>query len=709
MGVARQLGLAIAATWLLAAGAACAQRDSTFAPVLGQPRLEGPAVVWSRAPVPLDSVARRWRSMLPPPSATVAQQLAAWRALAADSSFAATALRRLALVALDAGDSAAADSAWAALAARRGVWSWEAVRGRTSLAFARRDGERAWQVLEAADTTGWPDFELSAWFARRAEMHALRGDTPGALALARLGLARHPTTVSAAALVVVLDRELGSRETIDDLEAGAVADSARGHASEAATRLARALALVPRTAKAERFALSLRRAALMRIAGARGSAAALSGAATLATSPADRAALLLEQARRARAAKDLTLAAWRFAAAGALVSGTRLAKVAWLEAADADERRLAWSDAARAWSHLGDDSTAALREGLTWLGAGDTAAAGAALARARGEPAEFWRAVLRRRRGGPGADSLLRAIAERPGWTFHRVAARESLGIPAWPPTAVATADEVDPALTLAWRLFQIGLWPDATSLLERWWAGDRRLGDGAAPRDPRAPLQAARIAYAIGRYPLATELARRAFGAADAPAGRAALIAAAPFVMSPDAGDRLAWGIAAWIHPPALDSLFAAWPDSGDVDRALLRALVWQESRFNARARSSSDALGLTQLKQSTAAELARAAHEPVPDEEALLDPATSLHFGSRYLRTWLVRFGSPVLALAAYNGGPGAVSRWWAAGGHEVEARGGWALVSELVVRPETEGYVQTILALRAGYRALAPRARP
>ena len=81
-----------------------------------------------------------------------------------------------------------------------------------------------------------------------------------------------------------------------------------------------------------------------------------------------------------------------------------------------------------------------------------------------------------------------------------------------------------------------------------------------------------------------------------------------------------------------------------------LLDALVWTESRYNPLAVSRVGAAGLGQLMPGTARELGVANR---------FDPAANIDGAARYLRQMLDRFGMVHLALAAYNAGPGAVTK--------------------------------------------------
>lgn len=86
-------------------------------------------------------------------------------------------------------------------------------------------------------------------------------------------------------------------------------------------------------------------------------------------------------------------------------------------------------------------------------------------------------------------------------------------------------------------------------------------------------------------------------------------------------------------------------------ISPALVDAVIWQESRYNPKAVSSAGAIGLMQLMPGTAQHLGV---DP-------RDPWQNVFGGAAYLRRQLDRFGNNVpLALAAYNAGPGAVSKY-------------------------------------------------
>lgn len=89
-------------------------------------------------------------------------------------------------------------------------------------------------------------------------------------------------------------------------------------------------------------------------------------------------------------------------------------------------------------------------------------------------------------------------------------------------------------------------------------------------------------------------------------------------------------------------------------VDPELGFRLVRVESRFEPKARSTSNALGLVQIKFGTA----RLLDHSLRSEAELFEPRTNLRLGFRFLRHMIRRYGGDVrLGLLAYNQGPIAV----------------------------------------------------
>ena len=138
--------------------------------------------------------------------------------------------------------------------------------------------------------------------------------------------------------------------------------------------------------------------------------------------------------------------------------------------------------------------------------------------------------------------------------------------------------------------------------------------------------------------------------------------------------------------------------PETGfRVDRSLIYALMKKESQFNARAVSSKGACGLMQLMPATARQMAETHHERKEIASSgcssvLAEPAKNIDIAQRYVLALSEKQtigDNLLLLLAAYNGGPGNLSRWMGAGMHNDPL-----LFVESLPARETREYVKQVL---------------
>lgn len=107
----------------------------------------------------------------------------------------------------------------------------------------------------------------------------------------------------------------------------------------------------------------------------------------------------------------------------------------------------------------------------------------------------------------------------------------------------------------------------------------------------------------------------------------------------------------------PAADRAFSGQPD----EWALAHAIAKQESAFDPKAVSSAGARGLMQLLPGTAKETAKKLGRSYDLAALTNDPGYNLLLGTAYFSELSAKFdGSMILAIAAYNAGPGNVKKW-------------------------------------------------
>jgi hypothetical protein len=108
--------------------------------------------------------------------------------------------------------------------------------------------------------------------------------------------------------------------------------------------------------------------------------------------------------------------------------------------------------------------------------------------------------------------------------------------------------------------------------------------------------------------------------------------------------------------QPPTADDICRAVEQDAaenELPVEFFARVIWQESRFNARAVSAKGAQGIAQFMPQTA------------DWHGLIDPfdpIEALRHSASYLRELRTQFGNLGLAAASYNAGPGRVSAWLA-----------------------------------------------
>jgi len=122
-------------------------------------------------------------------------------------------------------------------------------------------------------------------------------------------------------------------------------------------------------------------------------------------------------------------------------------------------------------------------------------------------------------------------------------------------------------------------------------------------------------------------------------------------------------WWERLW-YPLRYEQIVRGHAHNYDLDPALLAAVIYQESKFKANARSKSGAIGLMQLLPGTAEGIAIHTGGTGFVVSDLYNPEINVRYGAWYLHHLMQKYGDERTALAAYNAGQDNVDRWRAAG---------------------------------------------
>ena len=150
------------------------------------------------------------------------------------------------------------------------------------------------------------------------------------------------------------------------------------------------------------------------------------------------------------------------------------------------------------------------------------------------------------------------------------------------------------------------------------------------------------------------------------------------------------AWWARLW-YPLRYQAIVRGHASHYRLNPALVAAVIEQESKFRAHARSSTGAIGLMQLLPDTARGIAinTGGHKFVVSD--LDNPEINVRYGSWYLRHLLDKYHDERLALAAYNAGQANVDEWRRKG--------------ETIQFSETRAYIDRVERLKGIYRRAYP----
>jgi soluble lytic murein transglycosylase len=146
-------------------------------------------------------------------------------------------------------------------------------------------------------------------------------------------------------------------------------------------------------------------------------------------------------------------------------------------------------------------------------------------------------------------------------------------------------------------------------------------------------------------------------------------------------------------------DKVIVAAARRYQIDPGLIKAVVWRESAFNAKARGLAGELGLMQVRSVAAGEWAQAERLTAFQHSDCLNPATNIYAGAWYLKRVMKRYArcdNPVpYALADYNAGRANLIKW-----NYGPAQTNSAAFIAQIGFPSTRAYVQNILARSERY---------
>ena len=144
-------------------------------------------------------------------------------------------------------------------------------------------------------------------------------------------------------------------------------------------------------------------------------------------------------------------------------------------------------------------------------------------------------------------------------------------------------------------------------------------------------------------------------------------------------------------------DSLIKEAADRHGIDPLLVKAVIRQESNFDADAKGDAGEVGLMQITRAAARDWERVNDRQLRSAGALYAPQLNVEVGTWYLaqgmRRWDTHGETEVMALIHYNAGPGRARQWARENSGEN--------VREQIPFASTRAYIDNVLSYRNRYK--------
>ena len=154
-------------------------------------------------------------------------------------------------------------------------------------------------------------------------------------------------------------------------------------------------------------------------------------------------------------------------------------------------------------------------------------------------------------------------------------------------------------------------------------------------------------------------------------------------------------------IYPRTYNDIVEKYAKEYNIQEDFILAVIKAESNFDNKIKSHKGAIGLMQIMEDTAIEIASKEGLQIDEsnvKEKLLDPDININIGTKYLQELIEKYDNIELALTAYNAGTGNVNKWIEDG---IIKKDGSNI--EKVPFKETNKYVRTILRNYRIYREI------